>query len=498
MKRHFSLLIAVFTTALLFVSCGGGGNTNATPTYTVGGTVFGLAGSGLVLQDNAGDDLTLSANEELFTFSAAVADGAGYNITVKTQPTDPAQTCTASNNVGTVAGANVTNVQVVCSTNTYSVGGTVSGLSGAGLVLQNNGGDNLAISSIGPFTFAAKLADGSGYNVTVKTQPTGQACTTGANTGTIAGANITNVTVQCAAAYTVTYNGNQNTSGTAPIDTHLYRQEDTVTVLGNTGSLVRLGWTFTGWNIAANGTGTAYSQGSTLIMSSANVTLYAQWAPTYTVTYNGNNNTHGTVPVGPTTYTPGQTVTVLGNTNSLSNLPFHWMGWNTQINGSGTSYSAGSQFTMPAADVTLYAQWSCLTYSPAGAYTTDMVALAGTCNIKFVEDQNQIAPMLITPNGDCRFWIADYQLLLAQGQYPWSFVWTNTFNACYNTGGCYLTFQSDGNLVVYDPNSNPVWASNTSGHPAAVLYLSPGVNTSGQTSCRITIFDGDTCIFIVP
>ena len=54
----------------------------------------------------------------------------------------------------------------------YSIGGTVSGLAGSGLVLQNNGGDDLAISADGSFTFATPLVDGSSYEVTVLTQPT--------------------------------------------------------------------------------------------------------------------------------------------------------------------------------------------------------------------------------------------------------------------------------------------------------------------------------------
>ena len=140
------------------------------------------------------DDLSISS-DGTFTFATKVADGAGYNVTVKTQPTS--QTCTASSNTGTIAGANVTNVSVVCAVNTYTVGGTVSGLTGT-VVLQDNGADDLSISSNGTFTFATKVADGAGYNVTVKTRPSGQNCMASSNTGTIAGANVTNVSVVCA------------------------------------------------------------------------------------------------------------------------------------------------------------------------------------------------------------------------------------------------------------------------------------------------------------
>jgi len=84
---------------------------------------------------------------------------------------------------------------------TYTVGGTVSGLSGT-VVLQDNGGDNLSLSANGPFTFATALAGGTAYAVTVKTSPSGQTCTVSNGSGTIAAANVTNVTVTCTASST--------------------------------------------------------------------------------------------------------------------------------------------------------------------------------------------------------------------------------------------------------------------------------------------------------
>ena len=81
-------------------------------------------------------------------------------------------------------------------TTTYTVGGTVSGLTGT-VVLQDNGGDNLSLSAAGPFTFATALATGAAYSVTVKTNPTGQTCTVASGSGTIASANITNVAISC-------------------------------------------------------------------------------------------------------------------------------------------------------------------------------------------------------------------------------------------------------------------------------------------------------------
>ncbi len=128
--------------ALLMVGCGGGGGggdsgqTLPPPpaTYTVGGTVTGLAGSGLVLNSDFGGDLAVSASGS-FTFSTQLPDGSAFNVGVKIQPTSsPAQNCQVANGTGTIAAANVTNVDVTCVSG-YTVGGTVSGLVGSGLTL---------------------------------------------------------------------------------------------------------------------------------------------------------------------------------------------------------------------------------------------------------------------------------------------------------------------------------------------------------------------------
>ena len=79
-------------------------------------------------------------------------------------------------------------------------------------------------------------------------------------------------------AFTVTYNGNGSTGGTAPTDASSpYLSGATVTVIGNTGNLVKTSKNFDGWNTAADGSGTSYSPGDTFAIA-ANTTLYAQWS----------------------------------------------------------------------------------------------------------------------------------------------------------------------------------------------------------------------------
>jgi hypothetical protein len=66
----------------------------------------------LVLKNNNGDDLTISANSTSFTFATALASGAAYAVTVATQPSG--LTCSMSSGGGTIASANVTNVVMAC------------------------------------------------------------------------------------------------------------------------------------------------------------------------------------------------------------------------------------------------------------------------------------------------------------------------------------------------------------------------------------------------
>ena len=121
-------VVAVLT---IVTACGGG---DSGPPYTVGGTVTGLSGPGLVLQNEGGDDLPINASGT-FAFATRLPSGTSYAVTVRSSPTSPPQGCLVAGGVGTIAATDVTNVSVTCESG-YTVGGTVSGLQGSGLVLQ--------------------------------------------------------------------------------------------------------------------------------------------------------------------------------------------------------------------------------------------------------------------------------------------------------------------------------------------------------------------------
>jgi 6-phosphogluconolactonase len=122
-KREFKLFLRILVKTIwavglmaILTSCG----TSPGYNYTISGTVSGMIGSGLVLQDNGGDDRSISANGS-FAFVTALTTGTAYSVTVKTQPTNPSQTCVVSNGSGTISGSPVMDVAVSCVMNSSPV-----------------------------------------------------------------------------------------------------------------------------------------------------------------------------------------------------------------------------------------------------------------------------------------------------------------------------------------------------------------------------------------
>lgn len=199
----FGALALSIMAFLAAIGCGGGKKAPSPPaTYTVGGTISGLTGSGLVLQNNGGNNLTVSANATTFTFSTSITGT--YAVTVLTQPSG--ENCAITGATGT-ASANVTSVSIVCKA-AYTIGGQVLGVSGTGLVLQDNGGNNVTVNagdSSYAFVFDGAIpTGGAAYTVTVMSNPSGQACTVANPIGT-ATANVTNANVTCSNLASTTY-----------------------------------------------------------------------------------------------------------------------------------------------------------------------------------------------------------------------------------------------------------------------------------------------------
>ncbi|NLP48487.1 MAG: InlB B-repeat-containing protein, partial [Clostridiales bacterium] len=242
--------------------------------------------------------------------------------------------------------------------------------------------------------------------------------------------------------YTVAYNGNTSTGGSTASSSHTYGTAKALTTNG----FSKTGHTFAGWNTAADGSGTGYSNGQSVTnlttTNGATVTLYAQWtvnqytisfdsdggsavspitqnygttvtppatpptkagftfdgwlpavpatmpaenttcvaqwkANTYTVEYNANNATGGTVPSSHSHTIGGGSNNLASNSGSLARTGYSFAGWNTKADGTGTDYTAGASnvgdlSTTPNATVTLYAKWQ------GNAHTITFDANGGT------------------------------------------------------------------------------------------------------------------------
>jgi len=182
--------------------CGGGGG-SAGGTYLVQGTVnltvtnplpAGLP-AGLTLSDGT-DNLAVAAAATQFTFPTALPSGRAYAVAVIQSPAG--LDCTVANGSGTIGGSNVAGVGVSCADAAFTVGGTVSGLTSAGMILTDAAGDMFPVAAgSSQFVLPGSVAFGSRYSVTVQQQPMLQTCEISAGTGTMGPGNVSSVAVVC-------------------------------------------------------------------------------------------------------------------------------------------------------------------------------------------------------------------------------------------------------------------------------------------------------------
>jgi len=122
----------------------------------------------------------------------------------------------------------------------------------------------------------------------------------------------------------------------------------------------RAGHAFVGWNTMQGGNGEDFTA-STPVTDS--ITVYAQWQPAYTVTFDKNHNDSS----GWTDAVPQRKLVIIGQATTVDALPLPpartghgFIGWNTMPGGNGTAFTASATVT---ADITVYAQWE------SGRYT---------------------------------------------------------------------------------------------------------------------------------
>jgi hypothetical protein len=203
--RELKATVIIAVLAVLAV-CGGcskkHGSTPpaATSVYSISVAAEKVKGSGLklLMNGNNGDALYIGKNQT-YRFRTQLASGESYDITVDQQPTGPSQTCTLTKGAGVVDGRNIT-ATVSCTTNKYTVGGTVTGLNGQ-VILHNDVSsrppETLVIDANGLFSFGNEVTDKSNYAISVFRQPSVQTCTVSKGTGILKGVNVDNVVLSC-------------------------------------------------------------------------------------------------------------------------------------------------------------------------------------------------------------------------------------------------------------------------------------------------------------
>jgi len=344
--------------------------------YAAGAKVTVLTNSGTLVKTGyafSGWNTTASGSGTAYAVGASFAMGSG-NVTLYARWTAiPTYAVTYSGN-GSTGGT------VPVDSNKYAAGAKVTVLTNSGTLVKTG------------YTF-------SGWNTTASGSGTAYAVGAGFTMGS---GNVTlDAQWKAIPTYAVTYNGNGSTGGTVPVDSNKYAAGAKVTVLANSGTLVKTGYMFSGWNTTASGSGTAYAVGTNFTMGSGNVALDAQWTaiPTYAVTYNGNGSTGGTVPVDSNKYAAGAKVTVLANSGTLVKTGYTFAGWNTTASGSGTAYAVGATFTMGSGNVTLYARWT----ASAATFAVTYAGNGSTSGFGLPDPNQYTAGSTVTVRGNLGF-----------------------------------------------------------------------------------------------
>lgn len=202
MKSLYLRSSVALACALGLASCGGGDDN-----LLLGGYVFGLLKDGLVVQNKGGPDLAIPAGASTFTFPQLISSDSDFEVTIKTEPASTK--CTVVNGKGKSGAYSVTSVEIRCTTTSYDLGGTISGLDSEGLILINGSAQQKILAGATTFkmtTYKAgttdpesgQVPDGQPYGITILEQPAGRICTVANGTGTMGSTAVTNVAVTCA------------------------------------------------------------------------------------------------------------------------------------------------------------------------------------------------------------------------------------------------------------------------------------------------------------
>lgn len=159
-------------------------------------------------------------------------------------------------------------------------------------------------------------------------------------------------------SYNIRFDGNKASSGSMDAEYILYDETKPLTA----NAYKKTGYTFTGWNTKADGSGKTYHDEDNVLNLATNgvITLYAQWSANhYSVVFDRNHATGGVVGAVSMIYDQSRQLPA----NGFTRTGYQFDGWNTKADGSGQSYKDKAYVTNLATSgvTTLYAQWKPLT-----------------------------------------------------------------------------------------------------------------------------------------
>ena len=219
--------------------------------------------------------------------------------------------------------------------------------------------------------------------------------------------------------YSVTYKPNGATGGSVPVDLSSYTIGQSAPVFGNTGNLVRPGYSFIGWGYNSTATDVLYQSGDSYTVGTSNISFWARWtADTYTVTYDSNGAT-GSPSKASDSYTTASTPISLATAGSLAKVGHHFVGWGV----SAVSAPVSDSYTVTE-DTRLYAQWRASNYSVTYLAGANGIGTPPTqANVNFASSFSVASPSGLTSN---------------DGQNEYAFVSWSDGTKTYSPGQNYL------------------------------------------------------------
>jgi len=274
-------------------------------------------------------------------------------------------------------------------------------------------------------------------------------------------------------AYTISFNTNGGSGAMAP-------QTENYNVSANlsTNTFTLSGYTFSGWNTAADGSGTSFADAQLFTFTSSAL-LYAQWSiNTYTVTFVANGGSGTMAP-----QTENYDVSANLSTNTFSRGGYTFSGWNTAADGSGTSY-ADAQLVTFTVSATLYAQWTLQAPVPAAHHSSNWAGYVVPSSSVILTDVegSWVVPTLNcadTPSGQMAVWLGSGGSTGASSD---SLLQTGTSASCVNGAQQNYAWWE---IVPATPNHEQTF-SNFSVSPGDQINAAVFQTTSGAWESRVS------------